>query len=80
MEDLSKKHITELKELKEVLAKNEEQYKLWLDESKKQKLDIVEKYEQQIREIRKGEFMQKLGKSDGLIDETSRSKAIIREI
>lgn len=35
MEDLSKKHITELKELKEVLAKNEEQYKLWLDESKK---------------------------------------------
>ncbi len=34
MDELSKKHLKEIKELKEVLAKNEEQYKNWLDESK----------------------------------------------
>jgi hypothetical protein len=31
MEEQSRKHLIELKEMKEVLSKNEEQYKVWLD-------------------------------------------------
>ena len=41
MEEMSKKHISEVKEIKDALLKNEEQYKLWLDESKKEKLDLI---------------------------------------
>lgn len=49
---MSKKHKEEKRELKEAMCQNEEQYQNWLDEVKREKLGLVEKYEEQIRQIR----------------------------
>jgi hypothetical protein len=46
MEELSKRHGNEVKEIKESLLRNEVQYKNWLEEAKQDKLTIIEKYEE----------------------------------
>jgi hypothetical protein len=44
MEVLGRRHGVEMKEIKDSLFRNEEQYRNWLEEAKQEKLSIIEKY------------------------------------
>lgn len=80
MEELSKRHGNEVKEIKESLLRNEVQYKNWLEEAKQDKLTIIEKYEEQLRQLKKEQLLTKLNRENNEIEQLNRNKEILKQL
>lgn len=50
---MGKNHQIELGEIRNSIVKNEEEYKRWLDEAKQEKIQLMEKYEEKIQDLRR---------------------------